>query len=193
MSGFIFSFFLLAAEHGGAATGGFAEFWHKVDPYLNFPGFEAWRFINLAIFVTILVYLLKKPLSEAFKAKREAIRAELIRAEEEKQAALAQLTSVEARLARLESESVEIVENAKAEAESEKDRIIRETEEETKRLRAQAESELERKAQQVRLQLRRFSAEESIARAEEKIKAQINAEKDVQLVRAGIQTMGGLN
>ena len=35
-----------------------------------------------------MIYVLKKPLNEAFKAKREAIRSELIKAEEAKQSSL---------------------------------------------------------------------------------------------------------
>ena len=64
-----------------------------------------------------MVYLLKKPLSEAFKAKRETIRAELIKAEEQRQAALAQMTATEARLAQLDTESANVIERAKHEAE----------------------------------------------------------------------------
>jgi F-type H+-transporting ATPase subunit b len=179
MLAFIYSFILIFAEGG-------VHWW-------NYPGFEAWKFLNLAIFIGILVYLLKKPLSGAFKAKRETIRAELIKAEEEKQAALAKLTSAEANLARIGSESDEIVEKAQREAAEEKARILREAEEEANRLRSQAESEIERKAQLVRLELRRYSAEESIRLAEEKIKQNINAAKDAQLVKANIQSIGGLN
>jgi F-type H+-transporting ATPase subunit b len=179
MLAFIHSFILIFAEGG-------VKWW-------NYPGFEAWKFLNLGIFVLVLVYLLKKPLSDAFKAKREAIRAELIRAEEERQAALAKLTSAEANLARIDSQSDEILEKARLEAEAEKARILREANEEAIRLRQQATSEVERKAQQVRNELRRFSAEESIRLAEEKIKQNINAAKDAELVKANIQSIGGLN
>jgi F0F1-type ATP synthase membrane subunit b/b' len=179
MLAFVYSFIFIFAEGG-------VKWW-------NYPGFEAWKFLNLAIFVGIMVYLLKKPLSAAFKAKRDAIRAELIRAEEEKQAALAKLTVAEAKLARIESEADEIAEKARREAEEEKARILREAEEEAARLRQQATSEIARKAQLVRLELRRFSAEESIRLAEEKIKKNINAAKDAELIKANIQSMGGLN
>jgi len=162
-------------------------------PWWNYPGFEAWKFFNLAIFAAIMIYLLRKPLSSAFKAKRESIRAELIKAEEERQAALAKLTSAEAKLARIDSEKDEIVEKAQREASEEKARILRETEEEEKRLRVQAENEIARKAAQVRNELRRFSAEESIRLAEQKIKQNIDATKDAQLVKANIQSIGGLN
>src|SRR5215204_2513841 len=162
MLAFIYSFILILAE-GAKSGAGFTAWWNeRAAPYLNYPGFEAWKFLNLAIFVAILVYLLKKPLSEKFKAKRETIRAELIRAEEEKQAALAKLTTAEAKLARIESESDEIAEKAEREAADEKARILREAEEEASRLRQQATSEIERKAQQARAEHRRFSAEESV-------------------------------
>ena len=184
----------MAAETGhGASDSGWGKFVHFWNTYFNYPGFELWRFFNLAVFIAIMIYLLKKPLTEAFKTRRETIRAELIRAEEEKQAALAQLTATEAKLARLDAESAEVLEKARREAEAEKARIARETEEETEKMRRQTESEIERKSQQVRLQLRRFSAEESIRLAEGKIRREINAEKDARLVKQSIQSIGGLS
>ena len=190
MLAFFYSLIFIFAEAGhGSSDGWYAHY----EPYLNYPGFEAWKFINLAIFVALMIYLLKKPLSAAFKAKREAIRAELIRAEQEKQAALVQLTSTEAKMATLTSESNQILEKAKQEAEVEKSRILTQTEEEISRIIKQSESEISRLSQQTRSELRRFSAEESIRRAEEKIKQNINAQKDAQLVRANIQSIGGLD
>jgi ATP synthase F0 subunit b len=195
MLAFLFKFILMAAETEHAASGdsSWGKFLHFWNTYFNYPGFELWRFINLSVFIAILVYLLKKPLTQAFKARRETIRAELIRAEEEKQAALAQLTATEAKVARLDAESSEVLEKARREAEAEKMRIAREAEEEANKLRGQAESEIERRNQQVKMQLRRFSAEESIRLAEEKIKREINAEKDARLVKQSIQSIGGLS
>ena len=79
------------------------------EDYLNIPGFEFWKFLNLAVFIVIIYYVaVYFKLPDAFKAKRDAIRADLIRAEEEKKAALARLTAIEARLAQLESEKESI-------------------------------------------------------------------------------------
>src|SRR5580765_6517950 len=117
----LFSTLAFFAETGhAAAESGFMRFYNQ---YLNIPGFEAWKFLNLAIFVAILAYVLKKPLGDAFKAKRDQIRAELIKAEQEKQAALAKLTAAEGHLAQLENEKAEILEKAKAEAAFEKKRL----------------------------------------------------------------------
>ena len=64
----------------GSSGGSWEAFKHFYNEWFNIPGFEAWKFLNLFIFAAIGVYLLKKPLGDAFKAKREAIRAELIKA-----------------------------------------------------------------------------------------------------------------
>jgi F-type H+-transporting ATPase subunit b len=179
---------LLFAEKAG--SGGFARFY---DEYLNIPGFEAWKFLNLAVFIAIAIYLLRKPLSAKFKAKRDAIRAELIKAEEEKKAALERLTAIEARLAQLENEKAAILERAKEESEAERRRLSEQTKQEIRRLREQAEQELARLANQTRAELRRFSADESIRRAEQKLRSQIGPDVDARLVKAGIKEIGGLN
>lgn len=188
MLAFVYNIFFLLAAGGG--EGGFSEFYNK---YFNYPGFELWKFLNLAIFIAILTYLLKKPLGDAFKAKREAIRAELIKAEEEKQAALAQLVSTEAKLAQLDTEKASVLKNAEEEAKEEKQRLAELTETDTRKLQGQTEGEIFRLSQQVRSELRRFSAEESIRLAEEKLRSKIDAEQDSRLVKASIQAMGGLN
>ena len=177
--------FLLLAE-GGAASNFYNE-------YLNIPGFEAWKFINLAIFVAILVYLGKKSLSPVFIARREAIRAELIQAEEERKAALARLTAAEARLAQLETEKAAILERARTEAQADRQRLLEDTEFEIQRIRAQADAEVIRIAQLSRAGIKRLAAEESIRLAEQKLRTQINADNDSRLVKASIQEIGGLN
>ena len=189
MLAFLYNLLFIVSE-AGTGKSGFAKFYND---WLNIPGFELWKFINLGIFVAIMVYLLKKPLSEAFKAKREAIRAELIKAEEEKKAALAQLTSAEAKLAALETEKAAVLKKAKEEAEAEKRRLAEQAEAEIDKLREQTGGEVARLTKQTRLQLRKFSAEESIRLAEEKLRAQIDSDKDAQLIKTGITSIGGLS
>jgi len=190
MFAFFYNLILLAASGEHSGGGGFTEFY---DKYLNYPGFEAWKFINLAIFVGILVYLVKKPLGNAFKAKREAIRSELIKAEAEKQAALTQLMSAEAKLASIDVEKAAILKKATEDADAEKALIAEQAKAEVIKLRQQAESEISRLEQQTRAELRRFSAEESVRLAEEKLRAKINAESDAVLVKSGTRAIGGLN
>jgi F-type H+-transporting ATPase subunit b len=189
MIAFIYKLNLLLAASGGGESG----FMHFYNEYLNIPGLEAWKFINLGLFIAGLIYLLKKPLSEGFKQKREQIRAELIKAEAEKQAALTKLTSAEAKLAQLEAEKEKVIQKAKDEMAFEKKRLAEQTKIEIERLRQQSEGDLARLAKQSHAELRRFSAEESIRLAEEKLRSQIDGEKDARLVKASIQEIGGLN
>jgi F-type H+-transporting ATPase subunit b len=191
MFAFINTFLLLTAETAHAGSqGGFTHFYHE---YFNIPGFELWKFINLAIFIGLMVYLTRKPLSQAFAAKREQIRAELIKAEEERRSAINRLTAAEAKLAQLETEKQSILAKARQEAEFEKNRLAEHTRLEAERLRQQAEAELARVQNQSRVELRRYSAEESIRLAEQKLRAQIDGTADARLVRASIQEIGGLN
>jgi F0F1-type ATP synthase membrane subunit b/b' len=60
-------------------------------------------------------------------------------------------------------------------------------------MREQAENEISRLAQQTRAELRRFSAEESVRLAEEKLRGTITVDNDAALVKSGIQSIGGLN
>ena len=182
------SFFLLAAD-----THGESRFTHFYNQYFNVPGFELWKFINLGLFIAIMTYLVRKPLSDAFKAKRDQIRANLIKAEQEKQAALERLTAASAKLAQIEAEKEGVVKNAKNEAAVEKKRLSEQTKADIDRLQQQADAELNRLYQQSRAGLRRYSAEESIRLAEEKLRSQINDDTDARLVKASIRSIGGLN
>lgn len=189
MFGFVNIFVMLFAgsSHG---EGGFADFW---DKYFNYPGFEVWKFVNLVIFISALTYLLRKPLSEAFKARREVIRAELIKAEEEKKAALAKLTEAEAKLAGIEAEKNAITTAARAEIGAEKARLAAQAEAEAAKLREQAAGEIVRIGQVAKIQLRRFAVDESIRLAEEELRSRLNPETDARLVKSGIQAIGGMN
>ena len=190
MPAFFYKFLFLFASGGGESSGGYMDFYNH---YLNIPGFEAWKFINLAIFIAFIVYVAKKPLSEAFRAKRDAIRAELIKAEAERKAALARFTTVESKLASLDNERQLILNKAKAEADAEARRIAEAAELEAAKLREQTSGEISRLAQQTRLELKRFSANESIRLAEEKLRSKIDANADANLVKSGISAIGGLN
>jgi F-type H+-transporting ATPase subunit b len=189
MFSFIASLVLLAASGAGSESG-FTKFYND---YFNIPGFELWKFINLALFVGIMLYLVKKPLSDAFKAKREAIRAELIKAEQEREAAKARLAEVEAKLGGAQDERVRIIQKAKDEAEFEARRIAEQTRSDAARLEQQADAELARLASQSRSELRRYSADESIRLAESKLRSKIDGDTDSRLVRATLAEIGGLN
>lgn len=161
-------------------------------PWWNTPGFEAWKFFNLTIFVLGLVYVLRRPLGEALRARREGIRRDLMRAQEERNAALAKLEEVEARLARLDAEVEGVREQANGEAAAERERIKRATEEDARKLREQAQREIESAGKAARQELRRYAAEQSVRLAEEMIRRDMRPEDDERLVNREIEELGGV-
>jgi F0F1-type ATP synthase membrane subunit b/b' len=178
IAGFASLSFLVLADEGGT-------------PWWNYPGFEAWKFLNLFLFVGALVYVLRKPIGEAMRARREAIRRELMRAQEERNAALAKLAEVEARLAKLDGEVAQVQEQAERDAQAEKERIARSSEDDARKLRDQSVREIESAGKVARQELRRYAAEQSVRMAEEMIRRDIRPEDDDRLVSSSIEELGG--
>lgn len=160
-------------------------------PLWNIPGAELWKFVNLAIFVGALFFILRRPIGGAMRARREAIRRDLMRAQEERNAALAKLEEVEARLAKLDAEVATVREQSQRDAETERERIARSTEEETRKLREQSVREIESAGKAARQELRRYAAEQSVRLAEEMIRRDIRPEDDARLVNQSIEELGG--
>jgi ATP synthase F0 subunit b len=175
--------FLLAFQEAETAGG---------PPWWNYPGFEAWKFLNLILFVGALVYFLRRPLSDAMRTRRESIRRDLIRAHEERNAALAKLEEVEARLARLDAEVASVREHAEKEAAEERERVRLSAEAEANKLREQARREIESAGKVARQELRQYAAEQSVRLAEQMIRRDIRPEDDERLVKISVEELGGM-
>jgi F-type H+-transporting ATPase subunit b len=150
------------------------------------------KLVNLLLFVGVAIYFLRRPIKEAFRTRQGSIREELMRAEEEKAAAVAQLEEVEGRLARLDAEVGAIRAQAQKEAAEERVRIERATEEEMRKIREQARREIESAAKAARAELRTFTAEQSVRLAEEMIRREIRPEDDAHLAREYVAELGGV-
>jgi F-type H+-transporting ATPase subunit b len=166
----------------------FAEETHWWD----YPGFELWKFVNLAIFVLVLVYILtrKANLGEAFRTRRENIRNDLARAQQERDAAVAKLKEIEERMARLDAEVIAIQEQSKREAADERERIARSTEVEMAKLSEQGQREIESAGKVARQQLRSYTAEAAVTLAENIIRRELKPEDDARLVSRNIEELG---
>ena len=172
---------LVLAEEGSGS------FWD----YLNYPGVEAWKFINLFIFIAVAIYILRRPLSDALKARRERIKEELRRAQEERDRALAELQQLEARLSGLDSEVTSIRQQAEAEAAAEHERLSRQTAAELAKLKESAQREIEGAVKVAKQELREFVSQQSLRMAEEKIRREIRPEDDARLIGASVEQLGG--
>jgi ATP synthase F0 subunit b len=160
--------------------------------WYNYPGWEVWKFFNLFLFVGVLVFLLRRPIGASLSARRDTIRQELMRAQEERKAALLKLEEVEARLARLDAEVETVRAQARREAAAERENIARSTAEEARRLREQAQREIESAGKIARQNLRRYAAEQSIELAENLIRRDIGSDDDARLMNDYIGDLGGI-
>ena len=154
-----------------------------LDKYLNYPGLEIWKLLDLAIFVTAAIYILKKPIAHALASRREMIRKQILEAEQQRERAAEKLAGAEAMLARLDQEVETVRKLAREEADLERERQGAAAQQEMQRLKAQSdrESEIARKA--ARRELQKFLATRSIAVAKESVTSQLRPEDDVRLIR----------
>ena len=171
----------------------FIAFALQEERWWNYPGFELWKFFNLAIFLAVLIFILtrKVKLGEAFRTRRENIKRDLARAREERDAALAKLKEVEERLARLDTEVAAIHDQHVQEAAEERERIAKSAETEITKLGEQAKREIENAGKVAKKELRRFAAEESVRMAEEMIRREMKPEDDARLITQNIEELGG--
>lgn len=149
------------------------------------------KILNLLLFVAVAVYFLRRPLKEKLQERREGIRRDLMRAQEERNAALQKLAEVEARLAKLDTEVETVREQARREAAEERARIERQAEEDARKLREQARREIESAGKAARAELREYAAEQSVRLAEEMIRHDMRPEDDERLVSDYVEELGG--
>ncbi|MGH9427990.1 MAG: hypothetical protein ACRD2L_17030, partial [Terriglobia bacterium] len=152
-----------------------------IDAWLNYPGLEAWKFLNLFIFIGLAFLLHRRfgrPLREALRARGEGIKRELLRARAERDQALAKLAEVESRFANLDAAVARVKERAEAEAEAEKRRMSEATEAEIGKIQEQAKREIESAGKAARQELRKFAAQESVRLAEGILEREIGPADD---------------
>lgn len=174
------TFFLFLLTEGEAQT----------FPWWDYPGLEVWKFVNLLLFAALMLYILKRPLSNALQARRETIKGELLTAQRERDEALVKLAEVQARLERLDSEVASIQQHSKSEAEAERERIARETEAEIQKLREQAQREIVGAGKVAKHELRRYAAQQSVQLAEELIRRDIRPDDDARLMNLNVEQLG---
>jgi F-type H+-transporting ATPase subunit b len=160
-------------------------------PWWNVPGWEVWKIFNLLLFFGVLFLLLRRPLKESFNTRRESIRRDLMRAQEEREAALQKLAEVEARLSKLTTEVEQIRASASRDAQEERSRIAISTDREIEKIRTQARREIEDAGKIARVELRQFAAEQSIRLAEEAIRANLRTDDHQRLIREYVEDLGG--
>jgi F0F1-type ATP synthase membrane subunit b/b' len=161
-------------------------------PWWDYPGFELWKFLNLGIFTVLAIIVLRYVgVPEKLRARKLAIGKALVKAQQERDAALKQLAEVEERLLGLDAEVAAIRERARIEAEAESDRLRRATDAELAKLRESAQREVTAASKNAAAELRRFASSESVRQAEQIILSEINESDDERLLKVRTASLGG--
>lgn len=155
----------------------------------------AWRsvlfkWVNLGILLGVLVFFLRKPVREFFAERSEQIRKALEEARAAKEAAEREVARVMARVEQLDQEVAHLKNEAVAQAEAERQRILDAARNEAERIKASAHEEIGLMVKNARQELREHSAALVVQMAEDKIKAEIRPEDQEPLFK---KFMGSLS
>jgi F-type H+-transporting ATPase subunit b len=164
------------------AEGGHGTGWKATDTY---------RIMNFAVLVAVLVYLLRKPISQALAARIKGIKEQLAALESQKAEAEKQLEQYSEKLSFLEKESEKIIAEYIRQGNEAKARILKEAEAAAEKLKVQSGRSIEHELERAKLSLQKEILEKSLAKAEEMIRTHISAKDQNQLVDDYLEKVGG--
>jgi F-type H+-transporting ATPase subunit b len=157
---------------GGGGEGG-TKRWISTDTF---------RVMNFAVLVIALVFILRKPLSQALASRITGIKEQLQDLEARKAEAEEKLAEYSDKLAQLEKEAEKIVDDYIKQGNEAKARILKEAESSAEKLRAQARRNIEHEFEQAKQKLQEEIFTSSLQKAEEIIKGKFSDEDQDRIV-----------
>jgi F-type H+-transporting ATPase subunit b len=143
---------------------------------------DTFRVMNFAVLAIVLVFLLRKPLSQALSSRIKVIKNELEDLEARKDDAEKKLAEYNERLSQLEKEAATIVEDYIKQGHEAKARILKAAESSAEKLKAQARRNIEHEFEQAKLKLQEEIFETSLEKAEEIIKNKFSTDDQDRIV-----------
>jgi F-type H+-transporting ATPase subunit b len=164
------------------AEGGHGSGWKPTDTY---------RIMNFVVLAAVLVFLLRKPISQALAGRIKGIKDQLASLESQKAEAEKQLAQYSEKLSFLEKESEKIIAEYIRQGNEAKARILKEAEAAAEKLRIHARRSIDNELERAKLSLQQDILEKSLAKAEEMIRTHISAKDQEQLVDDYLEKVGG--
>ena len=143
---------------------------------------DTFRLMNFAVLAVALVFVLRKPLSQALGSRIKGIKDQLEDLEARKAEAEKQLADYNEKLALLEKEADKIVEDYIKQGKEAKARILKEAESAAEKLKTQARRNIDHEFEQAKLKLQEEIFETSLVKAEKIIKSKISGEDRDRIV-----------
>ncbi len=145
--------------------------------------------INVAAMVIGLFFVLKKPVQNYFKEKKENFLSAAKKAEAARKAAEDERMQIQTRLSKLESTADESISRARAEAADMKRQMVADAEALSKRLREEAASAAKLEVERAKNELRETLIHESLEAARTQLSSKVTAEDHKRLQSDFIQNI----
>jgi len=149
-----------------------------------------WRTLNFAVLAIVLAKLLSKPIANGLKGRRQSIREEFEDLEDRKAEADKVYQEYEEKLSSIEQEIDEIIKNAIAQGEAEKERIIEDGKRAAQDMKRQAEMAIQHELAEAKLKLREDVANQAVVLAEELIRKNLQEPDQVKLIEDYLAKVG---
>jgi F-type H+-transporting ATPase subunit b len=164
--------FSVSAALGSSGEGG-TKGWVSTDTF---------RVMNFVVLVVALVFVLRKPLSQALSSRIKVIKAQLDDLETQKAEAEKQLAEYNDKLGQLEKEAEKIVGDYVRQGLEAKARILKEAEASAEKLQVQARRNIEHEFGQAKLELQKEIFEKSLVKAEGIIRSKFTDDDQSRIV-----------
>jgi F-type H+-transporting ATPase subunit b len=146
-------------------------------------GKQDWfRLMNFVVLAGGLVFILRKPISQALSARITGIQEQLDRLETQRAEAEKKLAQYNEKLSQLESEAAKIVDAYIKQGSEARAKILKEAEKTAEKLRAQARRNIEHEFEKARQKLQQEVVESALHKAEESLKKEITARDQDKLI-----------
>lgn len=149
-----------------------------------------WRTLNFAALLFILIKFGAKPIANALKSRRASITDQFADVEARRAEADRAYRAFEEKLATIDQDISEIIENAKAQGQAEKDRIIEDAKRAAEDIKRQAEMAVQQELALAKLSLREEVANQAVVMAEELIKQSLQEDDQVKLIENYLEKVG---
>ena len=164
---------------------GLAEEGERAAGFLGIPT-PVWQAVNLASFLALLWYFLKKPVAEFFGNRRAEIAKTLVKAEEDRRRAEALAAELTRRLAEIETELAKIKDAARHDAEAEHAALLKQTEDDSARFLARAASDVDNRVRTAKAELTAYAGDLAVEVAREMLAKNVTPEDEKRLVTEGV-------
>jgi F-type H+-transporting ATPase subunit b len=172
---------VLASE--GGHGGGSSE--------ITFMGDWFPRLVNFGLITFVLVYFLRKPTRDFFKNRTAEIERALRESQEARDKAVAALADMERKIREMEAETKNLIAEAQARGEKDKQALFEEGKKAAKEIAEQVKVGIEIETAKAKADLANEASLLAVELAEGKIKSSINAQDHERIVKDYIANVGG--